>query len=88
MKKSLKFLLAACLFINVAALTSCAKEVCENCSAEVVVYQNGSEVSRSSVSAIEYCDEDLEQLKESSPIETNQMVGSMTQRSVTTYTCN
>ena len=77
------------LLMNVVYLSSCEKEPeCKSCSAEQEVIQNGTVTATQSISAIEYCGDDLKAIEQNSVVETNQTVGTIVQTTKTTYTCN
>ena len=89
MKTSIKTLGLIVLLLNVVYMSSCEKEPeCKKCSAEQEVMQNGTVTATQSISAIEYCGDDLKAIEANPVIETNQTVGTIVQTSRTTYTCN
>ncbi|MCT4664917.1 MAG: hypothetical protein N4A45_06755 [Flavobacteriales bacterium] len=85
MKKSI---LKIAGILSIAFLMTSCQESCEKCSAKVVQYLNGEQVSTSTVSAQEICGDELDKIKDNPVVTVEQGVGELKQKVVTTYTCN
>ncbi len=88
MKNHVKLSLLGILTTGTLYLNSCQKvEECKQCSGTMEIIQNGQLTGTQSISAIEYCGEDLQQIESNPVITTTQSIMGFTQESVTTYTC-
>lgn len=88
MKQNFKIFGLVIVLMNLVYLSSCEKTpTCKSCSAVQEIYQNGTLTATQNISAIEYCDDQLQQIEANPVITTNQTSGSFTQSSTTTYTC-
>jgi len=91
-----KIIFSAILLFFIISFYACENSTCKQCEGSSVIeqYIDGTleGTSTADVSAIQYCDEELEMIEANSPISTeiNQEAGGFSQRvvTITTYTCN